>query len=254
MQPVAGSEIAAPTAAAMDPAVVAADLTATLRMLNVEVGRVAEAFVASAAADLCPTVAPPAALAAAQVATFRQVGSVTVSLLSALAVRMRALGLEMRRSEPPARGSDSAHVFRDGLHREITCSSAWAPESLHGAHQSVMDSAAGAGAWCAGCNDGAQWIAAKLERAEWVTRIGLQGRPTSSGWPQFVRRFKVEVRGGDTPDWREVGEFEGVASPDETVWRDFETPQWASEVRLQPLEWNTHTSMRWDIAVHQERS
>jgi len=85
-----------------------------------------------------------------------------------------------------------------------------------------------------------------------INGISLQGRG-NPGYGQKVTKFALKVS-TDGTNFEEVrgdledGKFEGMRrDSDDTVFRPVYPPVSARYVRLQPIDWVNHISLRWEV-------
>ncbi|XP_072017378.1 uncharacterized protein [Amphiura filiformis] len=141
---------------------------------------------------------------------------------------------------------------------QITASSVWistpywntSPQNARLNHQETFEVIAGS--WVA-ANNVNQWIQVNLRAIMWVSGVMLQGR-NSARYFQWVTKFKVayNIYGSEwkhikTADNQEVLVFDGNTDSDTIVLRRFPSPVRASVIRIQPMEWHGHISMRFDL-------
>ncbi|XP_072017887.1 ficolin-2-like [Amphiura filiformis] len=109
------------------------------------------------------------------------------------------------------------------------------------------------GAWAAATNDVNQWIQVDLRAAMWVSGVMTQGR-NSHTFFQMVTRFKVvyntygsEWKHFKTADNQEELVFDGNTDQDTVVTNLFPSSVRATTIRIIPIEWIEHISMRFDL-------
>ncbi|XP_072041290.1 lactadherin-like [Amphiura filiformis] len=146
---------------------------------------------------------------------------------------------------------------------QITASTEWVssddPGLYYGANNARLNRAAmtgTTGAWSAQTNDGNQWIQVALGVPTWVTGVLIQGREDWSPpqW-QYVTRFKVQYS-EDGEFWaffeqytNNQGEmiFDGNTNHTTIVTNLFPAPVLASYIKIIPVEWIQHISMRFEL-------
>ncbi|XP_072047054.1 uncharacterized protein [Amphiura filiformis] len=104
------------------------------------------------------------------------------------------------------------------------------------------------GAWSAQTNDLNQWIQVAFNDPTWVTGVLIQGREDNVPL-QWVTKFKVQYS-DNGQDWNSVQEdmiFDGNTNPNEVVTNLFRTPVIASYIRIVPIEWEEHISLRFEL-------
>ena len=125
--------------------------------------------------------------------------------------------------------------------------------SYHGYIRSRLNTAAGGGytgAWSSASNSQGQYIQADLGTVRRIESIATQGRQDSGQWVQTYR-FTYSVDGSSyTAIADEQGSdviFTGNTDSNTIVTNDLETAIVARYVRLYPMSWYSHMSMRWDV-------
>ncbi|XP_072017380.1 uncharacterized protein [Amphiura filiformis] len=108
-----------------------------------------------------------------------------------------------------------------------------------------------AGSWCAAKNDDKPWIQVNLLAIKWVSGVMIQGR---NGYDQWVTKFKVvyNIYGSKwkhvkTADDQEDLVFDGNTDRDTIVPRLFPSHVRATVIRIQPIQWHNHISIRFDL-------
>ncbi|XP_033759278.1 lactadherin-like [Pecten maximus] len=107
------------------------------------------------------------------------------------------------------------------------------------------------GGWSAGKNEVDQFIQVKLNEPTVIRGVVTQGR--NGCCKQWVKKYRV-LYSGDCVRWRPVGGpnttdafFKGNSDEDTPETNIFQCPVIALCVRINPLEWNNHISMRFDL-------
>ena len=105
------------------------------------------------------------------------------------------------------------------------------------------------GAWAAKVNDQNQWIQADLKLAHIIESVTTQGRP--QGWRsshnQFVKSYKVSYS-QDGTNWVELPDlYVGNSNRDGKKTNSLPDNTEARLIRLHPIEWHGHISMRWEV-------
>ncbi|XP_030841953.1 uncharacterized protein LOC115924199 [Strongylocentrotus purpuratus] len=108
------------------------------------------------------------------------------------------------------------------------------------------------GAWIASTSDVNQWIQVDLRVAFEVTGVITQGR-NSSTFRQWVTSYQISYS-IDGKDWTLVKNceggpkiFPGNSDRDSLVENGISPPVTARFIRLQPVTWYIHISMRWEL-------
>ncbi|XP_022809858.1 uncharacterized protein LOC111346861 [Stylophora pistillata] len=127
----------------------------------------------------------------------------------------------------------------------ITSSSQW--DANHGPSNARLDRPSGGGktgAWSARTNDVNQWIQVTFSEITKVTGVGIQGRYDYNQW---VTKFKVSysLDGIHFSTLSKV--FNGNNDRNTIVVPDLEAPFQARVVRINPLEWYGHISLRMEF-------
>eukprot|EP01100_Stratorugosa_tubuloviscum_P012619 TRINITY_DN6033_c2_g1_i1.p1 TRINITY_DN6033_c2_g1~~TRINITY_DN6033_c2_g1_i1.p1 ORF type:complete len:445 (+),score=165.20 TRINITY_DN6033_c2_g1_i1:42-1376(+) len=102
------------------------------------------------------------------------------------------------------------------------------------------------GAWCASVNDCNQWIQISSDKPRKWCEIITQGR---NGCPQWVSTYKLSYS-NNAINWFEVENgqiFDANYDCDTEISHVFKKPFESFFVRLIPLSWNVHISMRMEI-------
>lgn len=139
---------------------------------------------------------------------------------------------------------------------QLTASSESSAHAVyHGANNARLNRGAQTGttgSWSAQNNDIHQWIQAALGRLTWVSGVEMQGRPDCC--QQWVTKYKVQYS-NDGIYWKFVqqtnnqGEkvFDGNTDENTVVTGLFPTPVTASYIRIVPIAWSGHISMRFEV-------
>lgn len=100
--------------------------------------------------------------------------------------------------------------------------------------------------WSAAANDGGQWIQMNLGTVKWVDGIVTQGR--ANGYGQFVSRYAV-LTSEDGYSFSSQGVYPG--NIDQGPGRQYTVfkPVRAQFVRVVPVAWNNHITMRVDVLL-----
>eukprot|EP00808_Paulinella_micropora_P005887 g61390.t1 len=104
--------------------------------------------------------------------------------------------------------------------------------------------------WCAEIADKNQWLQLELSGPHTVTGVFIQGR--RGKWAQWVTTYRVQTSlDGVTFFNVDKGKvFEGNSDSETVVVGKFETAMSARYVRLLPVAWKGHISMRADVVAH----
>lgn len=129
--------------------------------------------------------------------------------------------------------------------KELTASSEYDPS--HGVYRSGLftNDLGGSAAWCTKTNDGHQWIQADLGAPQRTTGILLQGRGVGC-CDQWVTSFRV-LFSNDTETFYSTPTMEGTYDRHTIARRYFDCPIYARYVRLVPISWYGHISLRFDL-------
>ncbi|EDO41038.1 predicted protein, partial [Nematostella vectensis] len=101
------------------------------------------------------------------------------------------------------------------------------------------------GAWSAKTNDMGQWLQIDMGRATKVTRIVTQGRSDANQW---VKSYKIQFSQQDLfHDYREGRTFEGNKDTNTKYGHVLNPPIIARYVRVLPVTWHGHISMRMEL-------
>ncbi|XP_072017679.1 uncharacterized protein [Amphiura filiformis] len=141
---------------------------------------------------------------------------------------------------------------------QITASSVWnsalgqdfSPQNARLNHQ---ETSVIGGAWAAGNINVDQWIQVNLRAIMWVSGVMIQGR-NSLTHIMWVTKFKVayNIYGSEwkhvkMADNQEELVFDGNIDRDTIVTNLFPSPVQATMIKIQPNEWYTVISMRFDL-------
>jgi len=102
----------------------------------------------------------------------------------------------------------------------------------------------GSHAWCALVMDSHQYIQAEAPELMIFAGVSIQGRGDCDQWVK-VFRIMYSVDGSEYQYMPKV--FAGVGGRNEVKTHHFTVPFRARFVRLQPLEWHQHMSLRWEL-------
>ena len=130
-------------------------------------------------------------------------------------------------------------------HDAYTYSSVWGSnDEQRSAHSTgTIDSHQG---WSASSNDGGQWIQMNLGSAKWVDGIVTQGR--ANGYGQYVTRYAV-LTSEDGYSFSSRGVFPGNIDQGQGLQYTVFKPVRAQYVRVVPVAWNNHITMRVDVLL-----
>lgn len=116
-------------------------------------------------------------------------------------------------------------------------------------HRGMLDSPL---AWSAKVNDGNQWYDLTLDKPREVAGVVLQGREDNLS--QFLKSFRLSCFKGKNK--QELGPFEGFQSQPKKGERKsiiFATPVSCERLRLHPVEWNRHISLRLGVLIRKDK-
>eukprot|EP00927_Polykrikos_kofoidii_P022708 TRINITY_DN21122_c0_g1_i1.p1 TRINITY_DN21122_c0_g1~~TRINITY_DN21122_c0_g1_i1.p1 ORF type:complete len:977 (-),score=142.22 TRINITY_DN21122_c0_g1_i1:174-2888(-) len=134
------------------------------------------------------------------------------------------------------------------LDEAITASSYFARSPGYGLGQmwrSRLDSEEAS--WCAGINDCKQWIQWDFGSPRLVSKLLTKGRYDA---PQWITRYDLSYS-QDGEDWTHLLEaFSGNSDQDTLVENDICPPIFARMLRLHPLGWHRHVSLRAEVLGH----
>ncbi|XP_072016894.1 uncharacterized protein [Amphiura filiformis] len=105
--------------------------------------------------------------------------------------------------------------------------------------------------WCAFNLNIYQWIQVELIAVMWIRGVMIQGR---DGYDQWVTKFKV-LYGFDALEWMYIQlpsnqthmVFDGNTDQNTVVTKLFPSRVRATVIRIQPIEWQLHICMRFDL-------
>jgi len=103
----------------------------------------------------------------------------------------------------------------------------------------------GSHAWCAAHNDPHQWIQYTHPTQVLFYAFGLQGRGADCP-DQRVTRCSISISLDGIVFIPVPGSFDGPSNSYEEILHKFDVPFVARAIRLHPLEWTTHVSLRWE--------
>jgi len=102
----------------------------------------------------------------------------------------------------------------------------------------------GSAAWCSQALNQDQWIKVDLGKEVSVCRVATQGRGDCGQW---VKSYRLE-HSQDNITWTPVGQqFQGNTDQTSIVYHTLEVPVLVRFVRLCPLEWHSHLSLRFEL-------
>ncbi|XP_033111515.1 retinoschisin-like [Anneissia japonica] len=141
---------------------------------------------------------------------------------------------------------------------QLTASSEWRPS--HGSQRGRLNTLyishnEGTGAWSARFNDQNQWIQVDLGTLKNVRGVITQGRNNEMQW---VTSYEVRhsVNGNSfeaiTDANGQVAEFKGNSDQDTTVTNIFHNHVYAQFIRIHPISWHNHISLRFEVLGCQE--
>ncbi|XP_033113764.1 lactadherin-like [Anneissia japonica] len=120
-----------------------------------------------------------------------------------------------------------------------------------GAHHGRLNTEAEAGAWCSKTSDQYQWIQVDLGKLHKVQGVITQGRNEHS--LQWVTSYEIfysvdgnlfqPIRKSDC----QVTRFVGNSDQDTNVTNIFPDPVYAQFVRIHPVDWHRHISLRFEV-------
>ncbi|XP_078346340.1 uncharacterized protein LOC144631705 isoform X1 [Oculina patagonica] len=127
----------------------------------------------------------------------------------------------------------------------ITASSEW--DGNHGPTNARLNrpsSGGKTGAWSSKTNDVNQWIQVTFSEATKVTKVGIQGRYDYNQW---VTKFKVSYSLDGVHFTTQSKVYNGNSNRNGIVINDLEAPIEARVVRINPVGWYGHISMRMEL-------
>ncbi|EDO48089.1 predicted protein [Nematostella vectensis] len=148
---------------------------------------------------------------------------------------MRPLGIQNRRRVP---------------NRHLSASSRW--DRNHGANRGRLNArrhGSRIGAWSARTNNRYQWIQVYFPRPKTVTNIATQGRQDANQW---VKSYYVtfSVNGVQFVPYKVKGKrkiFRGNKNRNSITYNTFNPPIKALFVRIHPVSWHAHISLRFEL-------
>lgn len=130
----------------------------------------------------------------------------------------------------------------------VSSSSSW--NRKHGPDQGKLNLEEGVANWSAKTNDLKQWIQVDLGEKKIVQKISIQGRYNREQW---VTKFRVMIS-LDGKKFEEIGSsYDGNSDQKTVVEIALEPNPVARFVRIVPLEWHGHISMRFDVEAKEFR-
>ncbi|XP_078346349.1 uncharacterized protein LOC144631708 isoform X1 [Oculina patagonica] len=127
----------------------------------------------------------------------------------------------------------------------ISASSEW--DGNHGPTNARLNRPSGGGktgAWSSKTNDVNQWIQVTFSEDTKVTKIGIQGR---YDYDQWVTKFKVSYSLDGVHFTTQSKIYNGNSNRNGIIINDLEAPIEARVVRINPVEWYGHISMRMEL-------
>ncbi|XP_033111516.1 lactadherin-like [Anneissia japonica] len=134
---------------------------------------------------------------------------------------------------------------------QLTASSEWDPS--HGSQRARLNTilnSEGIGAWSAKFNDLDQWIQVDLGTLKNVQGVITQGRNRYNQWvTSYEVRYSVNGNSFEviTDANGQVAEFDGNSDQDTTVTNIFYTHVYAQFIRIHPISWHNHISLRFEV-------
>eukprot|EP00026_Physarum_polycephalum_P018841 Phypoly_transcript_20589.p1 GENE.Phypoly_transcript_20589~~Phypoly_transcript_20589.p1 ORF type:complete len:160 (+),score=18.89 Phypoly_transcript_20589:29-481(+) len=105
---------------------------------------------------------------------------------------------------------------------------------------------AGAHSWCANKLDSFQWAGVGFDTPKTVIAIATQGRGDYAQWiEEYIVKYSL-----NGVDWFVVDDgavFEGNSDQNTIVRRDFSAPVKARTIKVCPLKWHNHISLRLEV-------
>ena len=143
-------------------------------------------------------------------------------------------------------GANATRILKDTPETSRSASSIWDDAAIGEAlGRGRLDSEQ---SWSAGTNTVGEWYQIDNIRVAIISGIAIKGRKE---WDQWVKKFKVKVK-GVSGTWEDVDGgkiYTGNTDRDTRVDVIFDTPVEGRYVRIYPETWNGHMSMRADIYV-----
>ena len=130
---------------------------------------------------------------------------------------------------------------------EISASSIW--DANHGATRSRLNTIAQegkTGAWSAKHNNVGQWVQVDFDKGVKFTGIATQGRQDHDQW---VKSYKIMYgEDGKHFEYYDGGKvFSGNSDKDTIVGHRLNPPIHAKSIRILPVSWHGHISMRFEL-------
>jgi hypothetical protein len=124
----------------------------------------------------------------------------------------------------------------------VSASSSW--NKKHGPEQGKLNLQEGLANWSAKANDSKQWIQVDFGEKKLIEKVFIQGRYNRAQW---VTKFRIQVS-PDGKKFEEIGaEYEGSVDQQTIVEVALSPRPVARFVRIVPVEWHEHISMRFDV-------
>jgi len=124
----------------------------------------------------------------------------------------------------------------------VSASSSW--NKKHGPEQGRLNLQEGLANWSAKVNDSKQWIQVDFGEKKLIEKVFIQGRYNRAQW---VTKFRIQVS-PDGKKFEEVGAgYEGNVDQQTIVEVALSPQPVARFVRIVPVEWHEHISMRFDV-------
>ncbi|XP_046847047.1 lactadherin-like [Xenia sp. Carnegie-2017] len=139
--------------------------------------------------------------------------------------------------------------MRNGLigDSQLTASSTW--DSNHGPGNARLfrpRNAPNTGAWSSRANNRNQWLQVNFLKTTKITGISIQGRPESTQWATSFS-LSYSIRGSTFKRYRVNGNvkvFQANSDKDSVVHHKISPPIVASFIRIEPVSWHNHISLR----------
>ena len=124
----------------------------------------------------------------------------------------------------------------------VSASSSW--NKKHGIEQGKLNLQEGLANWSAKTNDSNQWVQVDFGEKKLIEKVFIQGRYNRAQW---VTKFKLQVS-SDGKKFEEIGAgYEGNVDQQTIVEVALSPQPVARFVRIVPMEWHEHISMRFDV-------
>ena len=139
-------------------------------------------------------------------------------------------------------GIQSCHSVTD---TSLKSSSNWDTDHSETRSRLHYNQSPGSLSWCAKVNDNTQWIQVSLPNVTTIAGIATQGRGDLDQWVT-----KYEVLYNDTGSESEFIRYPKVLSGNYDRYTAIINPLKpfrASVIRIRPLEWHAHISLRWEV-------